>query len=180
MTLLRIADILQIQSSRAPKQVEKVQKLQSPVSLGEWEMHQAIEFINKNYDDPETIMVVAQPTAARSYLRIRSMLDQIQSELDSSWTIIGEVYGYNPQFREIGLKYRRIKSNIDDLDVFSKQVRYIPTQAAFEVADSDLLKLLIGPLYGENPEVGIRELMQNASAVLDTKYEGKISSEKST
>lgn len=162
MTLLRIADILQIQSSRAPKQVEKILKLQSPVSLGEWEMHQSIEFINKNHDDPETIMVVAQPTTARTYLRIRRMLDQIQSELDSSWTIIGETYSYNPQFRELGLRYRRIKSNIDDLDTFSKQVQYVPTQASFEVADSDILKLLIGPLYGNRPEIGIRELLQNS------------------
>jgi molecular chaperone HtpG len=116
IALLRIADILQIQSSRAPHQIVKVQKIESPVSSGEWAMHQAIDFVNKNYDDPETIMVIAHPSNVKTYLRIRRMLDDIQGELDSSWTVIGEVYGYIPQFRELGLKYRRIKSNIDDLD----------------------------------------------------------------
>jgi molecular chaperone HtpG len=142
MALLRISDILQIQSGRAPKQVEKVQKLQSPISLGEWDMHQAIEEVQKYHEDPETIMVIAHPTNVRTYLRIRKMLDQIQNELDQSWTVIGEVYSYYPQFREIGLKFRRIRSNIDDLKTFTKQVNYIPTQVSFDIADSDLLKLL--------------------------------------
>ncbi len=161
MALLRIADILQIQSSRAPKQVQKVRQIKSSVSSGEWEMHQAIKDVSsKEY--PETIWVVAKPENVKTYLRIRNLLDQIQSELDSSWTVIGEVYGYDPEFREFGLKIRRIRSNIDDVDLFSKQVPYIPIHASFDVADTDLLKLLIGPLYGEKAEIGIRELMQNS------------------
>jgi molecular chaperone HtpG len=161
MALLRIADILQIQSSRAPKQVQKVRQMKSPVSSGEWEMHQAIKDISPK-EFPETLWVVAQPETVRAYLRIRDLLDQIQNELDLSWTVIGEVYGYDPEFREFGLKIRRIRSNVDDIDSFSKQVRYVPVKAAFEVADTDLLKLLIGPLYGEKAEIGIRELLQNA------------------
>jgi hypothetical protein len=161
MALLRIADSLQIQSARAPKQVLKVRQLKSPVSLGEWEMHQAIKDVNsKEY--PETIWVVARPENAKTYLRIRNLLNQIQAELDLSWTVIGEVYGYDPEFREFGLKVRRIRSNIDDVDTFSKQVPYVPIHASFDVADTDLLKLLVGPLYGEKAEIGIRELMQNA------------------
>jgi hypothetical protein len=131
------------------------------VSSGEWEMHQAIKDISsKEY--PETIWVVAKPENVRTYLRIRKLLDQIQEELDLSWTVIGETYGYDSELREFGLKARRIRSNIDDLDTFSQQVSYIPIQASFEVADTDLLKLLIGPLYGEKAEIGIRELIQNS------------------
>lgn len=161
MALLRIADILQIQSSRAPKQVLKVRQLKSPISSGEWEMHQAIKDVNTN-EYVETIWVDARPENVKTYLRIRNQLDQIQSEPDLAWTVIGEVYGYTPEFREFGLKIRRIRSNIDDIDTFSKHVPYIPTHASFEVADTDLLNLLIGPLYGEKAEIGIRELMQNA------------------
>lgn len=162
MVLLRVSDIMQIQASRAPKQIEKVEKFQSPVSIVEWEMHDAIKSINKNYDESETITITAHPTKASTYLRIRKMLDQIQNELDVSWTILSEVYGFIPQLDKLGLSYRRVKSNIDDLDTFSTLVNYIPIQASFEVADTDLLKLLIGPLYGHRPEIGIRELIQNA------------------
>ena len=91
MALLRIADILQIQSKRAPKQVLKVRQLKSPVSTGEWEMHQSINDISSK-EFPETIWVVAKPENVKTYLRIRNLLDQIQFELDASWTVIGEIY----------------------------------------------------------------------------------------
>ena len=161
MALLRIADILQIQSNRAPRQIEKLQKVQSPISFGEHEMHQAIRDINK-HQYPETILVDARPENARTYVRIRNLSNQIQNELDLSWTVIGEIYGYNSQFRELGINIRRVRSNIDNIDEFSKFVSYIPTQASFEVADTDLLKLLIAPLYGDDPNIGIRELLQNS------------------
>lgn len=60
------------------------------------------------------------------------------------------------------MNIRRVRSNIDNVDLLSKQVPYVPIHASFDVADTDLLKLLIGPLYGENAAIGIRELMQNA------------------
>ncbi|MCP4112664.1 MAG: hypothetical protein GY749_45250, partial [Desulfobacteraceae bacterium] len=161
MALLRIADILQIQSDRAPRQVNKIRSLKSPVSRGEWEMHQAIKDINWA-EYPETIFIHAEPPNARTYLKIKGLLAQIQHELDSSWTVMSEAYYAEESLRELGLKIRRVRSNLDDEKAFAKKVEYIPCHAAFEVADSDLLKLLIGPLYGESPEVGIRELMQNS------------------
>jgi hypothetical protein len=161
MALLRTADILQLQSERAPRQVEKVRKLRSPVSQGEWEMHQAIKDINWNVY-PETIFIHAEPPNAKTYLRIKRLLSQIQHELDSSWTVMSEAYYAEESLRELGLKIRRIRSNLDEKEEFAKKVEYIPCQASFEVADTDLLKLLIGPLYGERPEIGIRELMQNS------------------
>jgi molecular chaperone HtpG len=161
MSLLRIADILQLQSTRAPRQVPKVRSLRSPVSQGEWEMHQAIEDI-KWTEFPETIFIHAEPPNARTFIRIKDLITQIQHELDSSWTVMSEAYYSEESLRELGLKIRRVRSNLDDEAAFAKNVNYIPCQAAFEVADTDLLKLLIGPLYGERPEIGIRELMQNS------------------
>jgi hypothetical protein len=169
MALLRIADILQLQSERAPRQVEKVRKLRSPESQREWEMHQAIKDINWTVY-PETIFIHAEPPNAKTYLRIKQRLSQIQDELDSSWTVMSEAYYAEESLRELGLKIRRIRSNLDEKEEFAKKVEYIPCQASFEVADTDLLKLLIGPLYGERPEIGIRELMQNSiDAVMEVR-----------
>ncbi len=135
--------------------------LRSPVSQGEWEMHQAIKDINWTVY-PETIFIHAEPPNAKTYLRIQRLLAQIQLELDSSWTVMSEAYYAEESLRELGLKIRRIRSNLDETEEFAKKVEYIPCQASFEVTDTDLLKLLIGPLYGENPGIGIRELMQNS------------------
>ena len=42
------------------------------------------------------------------------------------------------------------------------EIDYLPIRASFRAADADLLKLLIGPLYGDKPGIGMRELIQNA------------------
>jgi len=44
---------------------------------------------------------------------------------------------------------------------FQKKLPYIPRRTGFS-ADPHLLPLLVGPLYGNNPSVAIRELMQNS------------------
>src|SRR6185437_13203676 len=38
----------------------------------------------------------------------------------------------------------------------------VPKKVQLGVAGPDVLKLFVEPLYGERPEIGIRELMQNA------------------
>lgn len=55
-----------------------------------------------------------------------------------------------------------MRSNLDDLPQFRASVDYVPGRFAFEAAGTGLLKKLVGPLYGDAPEVGIRELIQNA------------------
>jgi hypothetical protein len=45
MTLLRVADYLQIEAERAPAQVLQVKQLASPVSQGEWKAHHAVKDI---------------------------------------------------------------------------------------------------------------------------------------
>jgi hypothetical protein len=84
--------------------------------------------------------------------------------LDRSWAILGEVYGLQGHngLNKLGLKIRRVKSNIDDTQEFAQTVTYFPAKVAFEAANADLLKLLVAPLYSNDPGIGIRELIQNA------------------
>ncbi len=81
-----------------------------------------------------------------------------------SWTVLGEVYGRYTQehLNELGIELRRVRSNIDDIERFARTVDYVPAQTSFDAANPDLLKLLVGPLYSNRPEIGLRELIQNA------------------
>lgn len=97
-----------------------------------------------------------------TFLQLKRLLAGIQEELDASWAVLGEVYGRYPPLSELGLNLRRVRSNLDDEAAFAKTVNYLPCEAAFDAAGPELLKLLIKPLYGEHPEIGIRELLQNA------------------
>lgn len=162
MALLRVADYLQVDAVRAPRQVLQVTRLSSPVSQGEWKAHHAVLDVRHTHDDPEAVFIHAQPKDVETYFKLQSWCRGIQKELDVSWAVLGEVYGRFAPLNELGLVIRRVRSTLDDEARFAAGVDYLPRKARFRAADADLLKLLIGPLYGNRPEVGIRELMQNA------------------
>ena len=162
MVLVRIADYLQIHSGRAPREVLQVRSLRSPVSRGEWDAHAAITDIHPETDDPEALWVDAMPKDVKTYLKLKYLLSDIQREMDESWAVLGEVYGPNEDLRRFGIRLRRIRSNIQDVATFAGKVDYVPSHAALQTAGVGLLKLLITPLYGDRPEVGVRELLQNA------------------
>jgi molecular chaperone HtpG len=170
MVVLRIADYLQIHPERASKVILKSKKFSSPVSKMEWEKHSAIKDINVKTADPERIFVIAKPANSVIYLELEKLFDDIQAEFDISWAVLGEVYGKDKELKNLKIKFRRIRSVLDDKDDFAKAVNYIPQRVFFN-ADPSLLKLLIGPLYGEDPKYGVRELLQNAiDAIKEREY----------
>jgi molecular chaperone HtpG len=164
MVLVRVADYLQIQAKRAPTEVLEVRALTSPVSRNEWKVHASVRNITTAGDDPEAILIDAQPSDVHTFLRLQDWLSGIQNELDISWAVLGETYGRFHQERldSLRLKLRRIRSNLDDIKDFARRATYVPARISFDAANPDLLKLLVGPLYGDDPSVGLRELIQNA------------------
>ncbi|WP_375768856.1 ATP-binding protein [Archangium gephyra] len=163
MAVLRISDYLQVQSERADKALLRVKQLRSPVSQREWRAHEAIRDVQTSHEDPEALYVDALPADIGTYAKLSWLLKDIQSELDKSWASIGEVYGRYPPLNRLGLTIRRLHSTLDDTAEFSKKVNYIPAPVRFDVAGMDLLRLLVGPLYGNRRSVGIRELIQNST-----------------
>lgn len=173
MAALRIADYLQIQPERAPKSELRLRKLRSPFSAGEWQVHQSVRNITPADNDPEAIFVDARPENVETFLKFKQWAESFQSELDLTWAAIGEVYGrYGQQgFDKFQLKLRRLRTSIDDLRKFSKSSSYIPAKIAFDASSPDLLGLLVAPLYGNRPEVGLRELIQNSlDAVIEREH----------
>lgn len=163
MTLLRVADYLQIQPDRAPAERLKVQGIKSPYSQREWRVHAAVEDVRpESENDPEAPFIVADPDDVGTFLRIRDWLAGLQEEIDDSWAVLGEVYGRREEKSKLGLRVRRVRSNVDDKEDFAQRVDYVPEHVRFGTATAKLLPLLIRPLYNNRPEIGIRELIQNA------------------
>lgn len=155
MALIRIADYLQIDSSRTDDTSLKIRTIYSPYSLREHETHLAIDCVQLNNDDNERIVVEASPENAEMYVKIERLVKDIQHEFDLSWAILGEVYG-----DEYKLRYRRIVTNITDEKV-KEGYDFVPKKFGFKF-NSKLSTLLIAPLYGDDPSYGVRELAQNA------------------
>jgi molecular chaperone HtpG len=162
MCILRISDYIQITADRAPSQLLQVKALQSPASKREWAAHASILDIRTTHDDPEAIYVQASPASASAYFKVKEWLAGIQKELDVSWAVLGEVYGRYGRLAALALTIRRIRSNLDANVDIQHLFDFALVDARFRAADSDLLKLLVAPLYGDRADVGIRELLQNA------------------
>lgn len=162
MVLLRIADYLQLEKTRAHPETLRVRSITSPASRLEWAAHAVIEDLHPWGDDPEAIEVIANPTDLKVFLKIKDWLRGIQEELDTSWAVLGEVYGRFEGLNELGIILRRVRSNLDDDRVFGRSAAFYPVAAKFSVSDLSLIDKLVKPLYGELPEAGLRELVQNA------------------
>jgi len=162
MALLRVADYLQIDRQRAPAVLLQLRNPQSPVSLAEWSKHRAVQTISPA-DDPRGKMVtVSQDIPLKLYLQLRELLDGVQNEMDHSTAVLDEAYGARTDLGldKIGLATRRVYCNLNS-PAFRDRLPYVPERTGFET-DPNLLTLLVEPLYGEHPEVGVRELIQNA------------------
>lgn len=164
MALLRIADYIQIDANRAAHQILQLKHLRSPISILEWKKHNAVLDLHQYGDDPEALEVTSSPESVHVFSGLKKLFRGIQTELDETWATLGEVYGLISDLRNLGLKTRRIHSNLDDIIEFEKSSRpgYIPKEIKLQSAGAELLQLLVAPLYGNRPSIGIRELMQNA------------------
>ncbi|MGO9462938.1 MAG: hypothetical protein ACLQVF_02080, partial [Isosphaeraceae bacterium] len=163
MTLLRVADYLQMDADRAPPVLLQLRNPQSPVSIDEWKKHRAIEYLSYNHKDPQAIFIeLNRSHSLRTHLQIKELISGLQEEMDKSSAILDEVYGRarDEGLNRLRLTKSRVRSNLDD-GHFIESLPYVPIRAGFS-SDPHLLSLLVEPLYGNGPMIGIRELMQNA------------------
>jgi molecular chaperone HtpG len=163
MALLRLADYIQIQPGRAISPRFDFKNIDSPLSRLEHRVHQAVwqAFISED-DEPEVLRIMAKPADVHVYLRLKEWIAGIQAELDAAWAVLGEAYGLKPNLKNLGFNLRRVRSNLGSVVELAEIVDFEPRRVEMSVARAELLKLLIRPLYGDKPEIGIRELMQNA------------------
>lgn len=160
MSLLRIADHLDAGQGRAPRQIQAMDRQFSPASQAEWNWNQAIDYHDYLWDRPkETLFIHAQPQNTVQYQQVKNWLLGIQRELDLCWAVLGEYYG---QEQDCLLSIRRVNSNVTDPKTKAYFEQMYVTRPVGLTINPDILELLIGPLYDNNPSCGVRELVQNA------------------
>lgn len=168
MALLRVADYFQIEAQRAPTVLLQLRDPQSPVSVQEWRKHKAVRCIEDTGDPRAKMVKISEKISLPIYLPLRELIEGLQREIDLSTAVLGDVYGaYTDNgLHKLNLAVRRVTSNLRE-PAFLKKLPYVPEHTGF-TADPRLLTLLVEPLYGKQPGVGVRELMQNSvDAVLE-------------
>jgi hypothetical protein len=162
MALLRVADYLQIDRQRAPAVLLQLRNPQSPISVQEWKKHLAVQSISPATDPRGKMVTVSTSLPLELYLQLRDLLAGLQSEMDHSTAVLDEAYGARSDIglNQLRLATRRVYSNLHS-PAFRDSLPYVPERTGF-AADPNLLTLLVEPLYGKEPSVGVREMMQNA------------------
>lgn len=177
MGVLRIADYLQLKSDRTPKILFKTIAFCSPISIREWKKHLSIISTNNYHPDDELLYIEAYPEDANTLVGIKALLTGLQKEFDEYWAVSGEVYSRYEPLNRLSLNYRRVKSNIDNpiKYVETNHKSYHPEVLAVRADNQKLFPLLIKPLYGDLPQVGLRELLQNSIDATNERYSQEIS-----
>jgi molecular chaperone HtpG len=160
MGLLRIADYFQVDVSRATPLLLHLREPQSPLSVEEWDKHQAISDISWNNKDPHAAMVRVSPRhTLRTHLQLGELIDSLQRELDVTAAVLSESYG-GTDLAALQLTLQRVKTNLHE-PALHRQLDFVPRKGGLRSAE-DLFRLVVGDLYGDESAVAGRELLQNA------------------
>lgn len=161
--ILRLADILDFDAKRTPLVLYSHLYVRHPVSVQEWEKHRAIE----NWEiSPDIIQFSAKCKHPAIEASIHEFCNLIDHELSICNNIISDLNEFNQnRARSIQVKipFKISREKIrTEKDVKTNQPLYTYRDTKFSLSKRQVIDLLMGTkLYG-NPEIALRELLQNS------------------
>lgn len=160
--ILRLADILDFDAKRTPLVLYSHLYVRNPVSIKEWGKHRAIE----NWEiNPNIIQYSAKCTHPAIEASIHEFCDLIDRELSICNNIISTVNEFNlgkSRLIQIKIPFQVTRDKIETKKNIQNQPLYTYRDTKFNLSKRQVIDLLMGTkLYG-NPEVALRELLQNS------------------
>lgn len=161
-TLLRLADILDFDGKRTPSSLFSHLNIKHPVSLSEWQKHRNIDFWEIR-EESITFSATCNHPAIQS--SIHKFCDLIDKELRIANNVFQELKAtFEKQARLIEFKLPLTinRDHIKAVKDIDGNPKYDYSNTSFTLSKQQVVGLLMGTeLYG-NPEVAIRELIQNS------------------
>jgi len=160
--ILRLADILDFDAKRTPSVLFSHLFVRHPVSIAEWNKHRAIESWSISEECIQFHAKCEHPAIEAS---IHDFCDVIDGELSACNNIISSINEYDRRqgknnFIKIPFKVDRSKIETKK-DIHGNRL-YLYRKAQFSLSKNQVIDLLMGTkLYGD-PEVALRELIQNS------------------
>lgn len=162
-SILRLADILDFDAKRTPKVLFAHLFVKHPISIREWNKHRAI----KNWSiSPTYIGFTAECSHPAIEASIKQFCGQLDYELQACATILNNLHDNLvqpfPSYYKIPLAPKVDTSKVSaELDLKGNPI-YLFRNSAFKLNKEQIIGLLMGTkLYGQ-PEVALRELLQNS------------------
>lgn len=162
--ILRLADILDFDGKRTPKVLFSHLAVRNPVSLREWKKHRSVDAWTINQS---SIIFHARCEHPAIEKAIRDFCDIIDRELAAANTILLRLHDSVripfPEYYKFSLPLRIDRSKIGPKTIVpSNAPLYKYQETKFSLNKTQVIDLLMGTkLYG-NPEIALRELIQNS------------------
>lgn len=160
--ILRISDVLDFDGKRTPSVLFSHLFVRNPISINEWNKHRAIEAWSINSISIQYHAKCKHPAIESA---IHAFCNIIDNELSVCNNIISSINDFNrSRGREVFVKipFKVDRSKIEtQKDIFGKPL-YLFRETQFNLSKRQVIDLLMGTkLYGD-PEVALRELLQNS------------------
>ncbi len=160
--ILRIADILDFDPKRTPDILLSCLNIKNPISLVEWKKHRSVEAWEIKCDLIQFHAKCRHPAIEYS---IHLFCDLIDKELITCNNVLNKVNQYNKSNSieySISIPFKVDRTRIKTKkDIFGKP-EYLYQETKFSLSKNQVIDLLMGTkLYGD-PEVALRELLQNS------------------
>ena len=158
--ILRLADILDFDAKRTPQILYSHLYVRHPVSIKEWNKHRAVEAWEIN---PELIQFGAKCTHPAIEASIHEFCNIIDHELSVCNNIVSSLNDFNKNRGLIvRFPFKVNREKIRTQTNIRNKPLYIYRDTHFNLSKRQVIDLLMGTrLYG-NPEVALRELLQNS------------------
>ena len=160
--LLRLSDLLDFDAKRTPSILFSHLHVRHPVSIAEWEKHRSVEAWNIS---PDLIQFHAKCSHPAIEVAVNAFCDIIDKELSSSNNIITSINASDSRFlgrNAIKVPLRVNRTKIETQKDIDGEPIYLYRETQFNLSKKQVIDLLMGTkLYGD-PEVALRELIQNS------------------
>ena len=160
--LLRIADVLDFDPKRTPDILFSNLDIKNPISLTEWKKHRSIEAWIIRSDLIQFHAKCRHPAIEYSIHQFCDLIDRELSACNNVLSQINQLNALSGVDLKIELPYKVDRSKIETKkDIYGKP-EYIYRETRFSLNKNQVVDLLMGTkLYGD-PEVALRELLQNS------------------
>lgn len=160
--ILRLSDLLDFDGKRTPSVLFSHLFVRHPISIQEWNKHRAVEAWSISSSAIQFHAKCAHPAIQAS---IHSFCDVIDQELSACNNIISSLNEFNHRINRrliIKVPFKVDRSKIETRKTIDGKPEFLYRETQFNLSKNQVIDLLMGTkLYGD-PEVALRELLQNS------------------
>jgi len=160
--ILRLADLLDFDAKRTPSVLFSHLFVRHPVSIQEWNKHRAVEAWTIN---STLIQFHAKCTHPAIQSSINAFCDIIDNELSACNNILSTLNEFNKSLGRnlcIKIPFKVDRTKIETKKMIDGKPEFLYRETQFNLSKNQVIDLLMGTkLYGD-PEVALRELIQNS------------------